>query len=57
MGATGLPHRPFLHEANQQWEVSIRRSGIEDEVEFLRQAFETGSRFAAMVEELKTNAL
>ncbi|MCB0093041.1 MAG: sugar phosphate isomerase/epimerase, partial [Caldilineaceae bacterium] len=30
-------------------EVSMRHSGIDDEAEFLRQAFETGARFAKMV--------
>jgi len=34
-------------------EVSVRRSGIEDEMEFLKKAFETGTAFSRMIEESK----
>jgi sugar phosphate isomerase/epimerase len=32
-------------------EVSVKRSGIEDEIEFLKKAFETGTAFSRMIEE------
>ena len=38
-------------------EVGIHHSGINDEAEFLRQAFRTGERFSEMVDMLKKHAI